>query len=89
MDIEHIDFCPSKGATPCTANYAHHNEPKDHHWWSGWPGAYCIKCGVEDLYEICIGIVCYCPCHDDFWKSYEDAITEDITKDHEFDIPFE
>lgn len=24
------------------------------HWWSGWPGAYCTKCGCEDPMEIAL-----------------------------------
>lgn len=24
------------------------------HWWSGWPGAYCMKCGAEHRLEIAI-----------------------------------
>lgn len=24
------------------------------HKWSGWPGAYCLKCGTQDPYEIAI-----------------------------------
>lgn len=24
------------------------------HRWSGWPGAWCLDCGVEDAGEICI-----------------------------------
>lgn len=23
------------------------------HRWSGWPGAFCLACGVEDQQEIC------------------------------------
>jgi hypothetical protein len=23
------------------------------HRWSGWPRAYCLRCGVEDVTEIC------------------------------------
>lgn len=28
--------------------------PKGHkgHWWSGWPGATCLRCGAEDPLEI-------------------------------------
>lgn len=22
------------------------------HWWSGWPGAFCMKCGAQDPAEI-------------------------------------
>lgn len=25
------------------------------HRWSGWPGAWCFDCGIEDQTEICIG----------------------------------
>jgi hypothetical protein len=24
------------------------------HWWSGWPGDYCIGCGAEDPHEQCL-----------------------------------
>lgn len=24
------------------------------HRWSGWPGAYCMYCGNEDIREICL-----------------------------------
>lgn len=24
------------------------------HRWSGWPGAWCLDCGVEDALEICV-----------------------------------
>jgi hypothetical protein len=29
--------------------------PVDHreHQWSGWPGAFCLRCGAEDVAEIC------------------------------------
>ena len=28
--------------------------PEGHvrHWWSGWPGAICLRCGTEDPLEI-------------------------------------
>lgn len=26
----------------------------EHHHWSGWPGAFCLKCGSEDPYEIAL-----------------------------------
>jgi len=26
------------------------------HRWSGWPGAYCLDCGVEDQVEYCLAI---------------------------------
>mgnify|MGYP001559590185 CR=1 FL=1 len=25
------------------------------HVWSGWPGCWCLSCGVEDVVEVCIG----------------------------------
>jgi hypothetical protein len=33
------------------------------HRWSGWPGAFCLDCGVDDQMELCIathdvGITC-------------------------------
>jgi len=34
----------------------------DHHW-SGWPGAYCVDCGIEDQTEICLAehdVILYC-----------------------------
>ena len=24
------------------------------HRWSGWPGAYCLYCGMEDIREVCL-----------------------------------
>ena len=37
--------------------------PKDHkgHWWSGWPGAYCMRCGADDPTEFAIGNNYYDP----------------------------
>lgn len=26
---------------------------KEHNW-SGWPGAFCLDCGAEDMIELCI-----------------------------------
>lgn len=37
--------------------------PSDQHQWSGWPGAYCIKCGIPDQNEACIAdhdTILYC-----------------------------
>lgn len=28
--------------------------PKTEHRWSGWPGAYCMVCGIEDPREACV-----------------------------------
>lgn len=27
---------------------------KDTHQWSGWPGAFCLRCGIEDAAELCL-----------------------------------
>lgn len=38
------------------------------HFWSGWPGAFCQKCGCEDAMEIAIGNSDYDP-YSDTWIS--------------------
>jgi hypothetical protein len=46
-------------------------KPSDHiHNWSGWPGAYCIICGIDDADELCLADSCKCPCHEEFWNQY-------------------
>ena len=36
------------------------------HRWSGWPGAFCLRCGAEDPREVCLGdnfefaLLCVC-----------------------------
>ena len=37
--------------------------PEGHkgHWWSGWPGAYCMKCSAEDPMEYAVGMNWYDP----------------------------
>lgn len=48
------------------------------HWWSGWPGAYCLGCGASDPNEECLS--CMCSCHDEFWRLYEKEMSKkDIT----------
>ena len=34
------------------------------HWWSGWPGAFCLFCGAPDNAEQCLGDGCagWCIC---------------------------
>ena len=34
------------------------------HWWSGWPGAYCMGCGMSYPPEICLAENCPCECHE-------------------------
>ena len=33
------------------------------HRWSGWPGAYCIKCGAEDMLETALALGWFDPGH--------------------------
>ncbi len=40
------------------------------HHWSGWPGAYCMKCGTEDPMEIAVADGDYDP-YEDKWASEE------------------
>lgn len=72
----HIDTCAQLETKPCPVGKSLHGEAKNQHWWSGFPGAYCLKCGAEDKDEICLGNGCECPCHDEFWKAYEEACKE-------------
>lgn len=41
-----------------------------HHWWSGWPGAFCLKCGAGHLLETAIGMGYYDP-FNDTWDTEE------------------
>jgi len=70
---EHLPECAQPEKRPCPAGQSLHGESVDEHWWSGWPGAYCMKCGAEDKDEICLA-ECACPCHAQFWEEYEKAI---------------
>lgn len=69
----HIETCAMLELIPCPANYSLHSEKPNEHWWSGWPGAWCMKCGSEDKVEVCLG-GCECPCHEAFWREYEEAM---------------
>ena len=71
--IQHIATCAQLEKRPCPAMKSAYGEPSDEHFWSGWPGAYCIKCHAEDKDEACLGDLCECPCHAELWKSYEQA----------------
>ena len=36
---------------------------EDGHTWSGWPGAFCMRCGDEDQTEVCVArhnVLLYC-----------------------------
>ncbi len=62
--MEHIATCFQSDIRPCPSS----NDGQ--HRWSGWPGAYCQDCFDEDSDELCVGNVCACPCHDEFWAGY-------------------
>jgi len=66
-NIKHIASC-SHPQGPCPSKRSLHGEKFIEHWWSGWPGAFCMKCGTEDVMETCLADSCYCPCHEDFWQ---------------------
>ena len=48
------------------------------HAWSGWPGAYCLRCGVEDPFEILLadGIIDSVGHYRDFMRYYEAVIID-------------
>jgi hypothetical protein len=46
---------------PETAEQAYYRKGLKHHRWSGWPGAWCLDCGIADPFEECIGS-CDIPC---------------------------
>jgi hypothetical protein len=54
------------------------------HQWSGWPGAYCLICHMEDKLEVCVALNCACPCHDDLWKGLDEAFST-IDEDFEWE----
>ncbi len=69
-ELDHIKSCAQREWRYCTVGNG-----KSHRW-SGWPGAYCQDCGIEDKNEACIGCVCECPCHDQFWEDYANYLKE-------------
>lgn len=46
--------------------------PDNHkgHWWSGWPGAYCMRCGADHYLEYALGMGWYDPVTDK-WDTEE------------------
>ena len=46
-------------------------EKFEHHW-SGWPGAYCLHCGIEDVWEIAIGRGLYDP-YSETWVAGDES----------------
>lgn len=75
--MEHNNNCFQLEKAPCTSSISLHGEKPEEHWWSGWPGAYCVKCFVEDKDELCIGSGCDCECHREFWEEYNRAQERD------------
>lgn len=61
--INHIPTCHILEDTVCTANISLYGEPSNTHFWSGFPGAICIKCHQEDKRELCLADNCLCQCH--------------------------
>ncbi len=60
--MSHLPTCSVGNAQPCPSDKSLHDEPVGTHWWSGWPGAYCMKCGASDPVEECLAD-CECVCH--------------------------
>ena len=69
------ETCAQLEYQPCAAGVSLHGEPTDAHWWSGWPGAYCLKCVAEDKDEICMA-GCNCSCHAAFFTEMEMVLGE-------------
>lgn len=74
--MKHLDTCHVCNAKPCPAPTTLHSESVGEHWWSGWPGAYCMKCGAWDPMEACFADDCRCSCHpfDDLLPEGEDVL---------------
>jgi len=54
-------------------------EDTTHHRWSGWPGAYCMKCGIEDSLEYAIA--------NDYYNPYTGVWDTDEHKEEYSDKP--
>ena len=87
--MEHIESCFQLEKEECSRRISLHGEPITEHFFSGWPGAYCLKCFEEDKDELCIGYACACPCHNDFWEAYNNATPPpDVSGTMEDDVRF-
>ena len=55
-----------------TPTISDHPWPPGHrgHWWSGWPGAHCMRCGAEHALENALADGWYDPVSDQ-WDSDE------------------
>lgn len=73
---EHSDpACAQLEKRICPSFLSVHGEPAGQHWWSGWPGAWCIKCHDEDKDEVCLA-GCGCSCHAVFYSNTDTSIKE-------------
>ena len=78
--MNHLPDCAVGNIQPCDAGFSQESERPEQHWFSGWPGAWCLKCGAEDPREVCLA-GCLCPCHDDEHPEQADtALVEDEVK---------
>lgn len=73
----HLPSCHEGNQLPCPAQMSLHNERIGEHWWSGWPGAFCMKCGSSDPMGQCLADSCHCPCHDEVWDRRSEAARKD------------
>jgi hypothetical protein len=46
--MDHIETCAQLRSKTCPSPKSLHGELVGEHWWSGWPGAYCLKCFASD-----------------------------------------
>lgn len=53
--MKHVESCPMATRAGEKCSNPHSLSKEGNHWWSGWPGAYCMSCGVSDPREECIG----------------------------------
>ena len=65
MDGTYEEYTPDPSQKPPVS--------RDHHW-SGWPGAWCLDCGLEDPMEHALATNLYDP-YTDTWEDTEQART--------------
>jgi hypothetical protein len=70
--VTHLPDCAVGNAKPCPSPVSLQGEAVGEHWWSGWPGAWCMKCGAPDPHEECL-TDCPCPCHLDEYPRSDDG----------------
>lgn len=64
--MTHLETCGSGDwiKNLCSSGRSLQGESPEAHAWSGWPGAYCQKCGRDDPQEACLAENCLCACHE-------------------------